>query len=47
MELCLINVEEYLNMRKEGLSIEEIRESLIQINNILKIMNDNKITFRN
>ena len=47
MELCLINIEEYLNMRKEGLSIEEIREILIQINNILKIMNDNKITFRN
>ena len=47
MELCLINIEDYLNMREEGLSIEEIREILIQINNILKIMNDNKITFRN
>ena len=33
MELCL-NLDEYLKIRNEGLSIEEIKEILIQLNNI-------------
>ena len=34
MELCLINLEEYIKIKNEGLSIEEIKEILYQINNI-------------
>ena len=36
MELCLINLEEYMNIKNEGLKEEEIKEILIQLNNILK-----------
>ena len=37
MDLCLCDLEDYLNMRKDSLSIDEIREILIQLNKILKI----------
>ena len=35
MDLCICNLEDYINMRKEGLSIKEIQEILIQLNYIL------------
>ena len=43
MELCLINLGDYIKIRKEGLSINEIKEILIQINNIL----NEKIIYKN
>ena len=32
MELCLINLEEYIKLKNKGLSIKEIKEILYQIN---------------
>ncbi len=43
MELCLINLEEYIKIKNKGLSIEEIKEILYQINIILKNMEDKDI----
>ena len=37
MELCICNLEEYIKMRDTGLSIDEIKQVLIQINNTLKL----------
>ena len=42
MELCLINLEEYIKIKNKGLSIEEIKEILHQINIILKNMQNKK-----
>ncbi len=42
MELCLCNLEEYIKMRDRGLGVDEIREILIQINDILKSKKINK-----
>ena len=39
-ELCDLSLEEYLNKRKESLSIEEIKELLIDLNKGLKVMNN-------
>ena len=36
MDLCLCNMEEFINMNKDNLSIEEIREILNQLNNNFK-----------
>ena len=36
-ELCICNLEEYIKMRDTGLSINEIKHILIQINNTLKL----------
>ena len=36
MELCLTNLEEYMKIRDKGLSIEELRDFLIELNKILK-----------
>ena len=48
MELCLINLEEYMKIRNKGLSIEELREFLIELNKTLKskeiIYRDLKLT---
>ena len=48
MELCLINLEEYMKIRDKGLSIEELREFLIELNKTLKskeiIYRDLKLT---
>ena len=38
MELCICNLEECIQMRENGFSINEIKEVLIQINNTLKLM---------
>ena len=40
MEICLINLNEYMKIRNEGLSIEEIKNLLIELNKILKKMNE-------
>ena len=42
-ELCNLNIEEYLKKRKKGLSIEEIKELLIDLNKGFKVMYENKI----
>ena len=42
-ELCHLNLEKYLNTKKEGLLIEEIKELLIDLNKGLKVMYENKI----
>ena len=36
-----------MKIRKEGLLIEEIKDFLIKINNILKFLNENKIVYEN
>ena len=46
MELCLINLEEYMKIRNEELSIQELKEILIQINKILKKMKEENIIHR-
>ncbi len=43
MELCLLNLNEYMKIRNEGLSIEEIKEILIQLNKYLKNIKDNQL----
>ena len=40
MDLCLFNLEEYINMRKKNLSIDEIRKILLDLNESLKIMKE-------
>ena len=42
-ELCDLSLEEYLNKRKESLSIEEIKELLIDLNKGLKVMYEKKV----
>ena len=44
MEKCLCNLEEYLLIRKGSLSIEEIKDILIQINKYL--IQNNKINLK-
>ena len=46
MELCLINLEEYMKIRNEELSIQELKEILIQLNKIIKKMNEENIIHR-
>ena len=43
LELCYLNLEEYMKKRKEPLSIEEIKEILLDLNKGFKEINDNKI----
>ena len=45
-ELCFMSLEEYMNKRGKGLSIEEIKELLLDLNKGLKEMNENKIIHR-
>ena len=40
MELCLLNLNEYMKIRKKGLSIEELKDLLFELNKILKKMNE-------
>ena len=35
MELCICNLEEYIKMKENNLSVNEIKQILIQLNNIL------------
>ena len=43
MELCYCNLEEYIMKRENNLSINEIKEVLIQLNNNFKIIEKEKI----
>ena len=43
MELCLCNLEEYIKMKENGLSINEIKHVLIQLNKTLQIMSKENI----
>ena len=45
-EYCYMNLEEYMNKRNNSLSIEEIKELLLDLNKGLKEMNDNNIIHR-
>ena len=47
MELCLCNIEEYLKIKGEPFSINEIFEMLTQINNTFKIMQKEKMIHKN
>ena len=47
MDLCLFNLEEYIYMRKEHLSIDEIRKILLDLNKSLKIIKKKKIIHGN
>ena len=42
-ELFFLNLEQYFNKRREGLSIEEIKKLLIDLNKGFNEMNENKI----
>ena len=46
MDLCIINLEDYIKSRENKITINEIKEVLIQLNNVFKIMNDKKIIHR-
>ena len=46
MELCLMNLEQYLKIRKTPLSIDEIREILFDLNNSLKEIYSQNILHR-
>ena len=46
LELCYISLEEYLKERKEPLSINEIREVLLELNKSLKEMKEKNIIHR-
>ena len=46
-ELCYLSLEEYLKLRKNPLSIDEIRELLLNLNQTFKEMNDKKINHNN
>ncbi len=37
MELCVCNLEEYIKMKENNLSIKEIKQVLIQLNRILQL----------
>ena len=45
-EYCYMTLEEYINKRNNPLSIEEIKELLLDLNNGLKEINDNNIIHR-
>ena len=47
LELCYISLEDYIKMRKEPLSIEEIREVLLELNECFKEMKNKNIIHRN
>ena len=43
MDLCINNLENYIKSRENDITIKEIKEILNQLNNVFKIMNNNKI----
>ena len=47
LELYNYNLEQYLNLRKDSLSIDEIRDFLLELNKGLKEIYNNKIIHRN
>ena len=46
LELCYMSLEEYIKERKDNLSIEEIREVLLELNKSLKEMKEKNILHR-
>ncbi len=46
-ELCYMSLEEYIEKRKDPLSIDELREFLLELNKGFKEMNDNNIIHKN
>ena len=46
MELCDLDLHQYLFIKPTGLSIEEIRKILLQLNNVFQIMYSQKIMHR-
>ena len=46
LELCYMSLEEYIKERKDNLSIEEIREVLLELNKCLKEMKEKNILHR-
>ena len=46
MELCLISLEKYIEIRNKGLLIEEIKEILIQLNNVFKLIKEKNIIYK-
>ena len=46
MELCYCNLEEYIIKRENNLSINEIKEVLIQLNNSFKIIEKEKLIYK-
>ena len=46
MELCYCNLEEYIMKRENNLSINEIKDVLMQLNNNFKIIEKEKIIYR-
>ena len=46
LELCYISLEEYIKERKDNLSIDEIKEVLLELNNSLKEMKEKNILHR-
>ena len=47
MELCYISLDDYLKIRKDPLSIEEIKELLLELNKCFKEMKEKKIIHKN
>ena len=46
MDLCITNLEDDIKNRENEITINEIKEVLIQLNNVFKIMNNKKIIHR-
>ena len=46
LELCYMTLEEYIKERKDNLSIDEIREVLLELNKCLKEMKEKNILHR-
>ena len=46
MELCDTDLLIYLNKRKSGFTVDEVRYTFRQLNNVFKIMNKNNIVHR-
>ena len=46
MEYCTLNLKDYLKIRENNLSIDEIRQMLKQINNIFEKINESNLTIR-
>ena len=46
MDLCINNLEDYIQSRENDITIKEIKEVLTQLNNTFKVMLNEKIIFR-
>ena len=47
MKLCYFSLDDYLKIRKDSLSIEQIKELLLELNKCFKEMKENKIVHKN